>query len=381
MIVFILLSANQIYNSTGLSFISPSSWSVDFGEVYTEFQEHTRIVRASSPLQSLMSLIKAALFRVALVIFCRYFLKDKVLAALFMFPMIGASFMRGTDKETFDVLVICIISAFYSGYKRKIVVGSAILVPIFLFLFIERKLGRREELPACFEFVCINYDGVLSMISPKLEFGWAMMVLYITNGYQGLSLALTVPFEFHFGLGHLPPIERLLCSLTRVMCEMSTYDDRITDAGWDAAYRWTTLFSTLANDIHFVLIPVYMFFIGRIMRSAEIFWHNERHPVALSTLIMLAIFFSYLSANMQVAISLDWSVAWIVFVYIPMLTLRVRRLKPTGSLRRALREETRGMDLPPGRGSLPSSGFSRVIAGNRMPYNQMRSEEIQSSQI
>jgi hypothetical protein len=345
-IVFILLSANQVYNSTGLSFISPSSWSVDFGEVYTEFQENTRIARVSTPLESLMSLIKAALFPVALVIFCYHFLKDRILAALFIFPMIGSSFMRGTDKETFDVLVICIISAFYSGYKRKIIIGSAVLVPAFLFLFIERKLGRREDLPACFEFVCISYDGILSAISPKLEFGLAMITLYITNGYQGLSVALTVPFEFHFGLGHLPPIERLVCSLTRMMCDISTYDQRITDAGWDAAYRWTTLFPTLANDIHFVLIPVYMFFMGRIMRGAEILWQNERNPVALATLIMFSIFFAYLSANMQVAISLDWAVAWIVFVYIPIMTLKVRRRSQLCFADRKSSERARNMKRP-----------------------------------
>lgn len=351
--VFILLSANQVYNATGLSFISTSSWSANFGEVYTEYQENTRIARVSSPLESLMSLIKAALFPVALVAFCYFFLKDKILAALFIFPMIGSSFMRGTDKETFDVLVIIIISAFYSGYKRKIIIGSALLVPIFLLLFIERKLGRREDLPACFEFVCINYDGFLSTISPKLEFGWAMIALYITNGYQGLSVALTVPFEFHFGLGHLPPIERLLCSLTRMMCDISTYDERITEAGWDAAYRWTTLFPTLANDIHFLLIPVYMFFMGRIMRSAEIFWHNERNPVALATLIMFSIFFAYLSANMQVAISLDWAVAWIVFVYIPLLTLKVRRRSSVRFIDRMLLGQPRNMKLAPRRDGHP----------------------------
>ncbi len=347
MVVFILLSANQVYNATGLSFISPSSWSVNFGEIYTEYQENSRIPRVSTPLESLMSLIKAALFPLALAAFCHYFLKDRILAALFIFPMVGSSFMRGTDKETFDILVMIIICAFYSGFKRKIIVGAAVLVPIFLILFVERKLGRREDLPACFEFVCISYDGLLSAISPKLEFGWTMIVLYITNGYQGLSVALTVPFEFQFGLGHLPPIQRLLCSLTRMMCDISTYDDRITEAGWDAAYRWTTLFPTLANDIHFVLIPIYMFFMGRIMRCAEIFWQNEKNPIALATLIMLSIFFAYLSANMQVAISLDWAVAWIFFVYIPILTLKVQRRIPARAIDRGLGEPARDMRRPP----------------------------------
>lgn len=328
-IVFILLSANQIYSATGLSFLSPANWSLDFGSVYSDYQESTRTVKTSSTVDSLLSLIKAVLFPTSIVIFCYYFMKDKILSCLFLFPMIGSSFMRGTDKETFDVLVIIIVTAFFSGYKRKIIIGASILVPIFLLLFIERKLGRREDLPACFEFVCINYNGFLSMISPKLEFGWAIMTLYITNGYQGLSVALDVPFEFHFGLGHLPPIEALVCSVARLMCDISTYNQRITDAGWDAAYRWTTLFPTLANDLHFFLIPVYMFFMGRIMRSAEIFWENEKNPVALATLIMFSIFFAYLSANMQVAVSLDWAVAWIVLVYIPILTLKVRRRSAT----------------------------------------------------
>lgn len=319
LITLAILTAISIEIGTGRSMFALSSWSLDHAAVYESFQVRVQNIGRLNTGQQIVIIAKSILTPVGLVVFALHFRTYWWTSALFLLPIVASAFMRGTDKETFDAALLTLIAMLYYKTGRRLLRYAPLFVVVVIWLFIDRKVARYGgQLPTCLPntLACMNYDSMAAKISPNLEFGLVILTSYLTNGYQGLAYAFHLPHDFTWGVGHLPPIKRIICQTAKIGCDTFGYNERLIGVGWDTRFRWSSAYTTLADDFSFYGIPLYMLFLGRATKLAEAAWATYKDPISLATLMLIGMFFAYSSANMQIAISLEWATAWIALVYL-----------------------------------------------------------------
>lgn len=304
---------------TGRVAINPADYSLNFGAVYTEYGLAIANRQLTLAVQ-IVTLVKACLFPLALVTFVDRFKSDKIVVAVFLIPMVVSSLFRGTDKEIADVIILLIVAAFLHGLLKWRVAAVLVSVPLAVQLFLTRRLERfRGDLPRCLpdSGVCFNYDSVTArLFGDRFEVLYVFITNYVTNGYQGLFNAFALTWQPNYGLGQLPPIKRTLCNALEIGCRVSDYQASLTASGWNASARWTTAYTVIANDVSFWLVPVWLLVLGAAFRRCLAMWDGARDAVAGAGIVLVTIFWVYSSANMQIAISLDWTLATVLLLYI-----------------------------------------------------------------
>lgn len=314
------LAIFYVFVTTGRSALSADAYSLDLGGVYASYGEFSATLQLG-PVTQLMILAKAALFPLALLVFVQYFKRDRLVVLLFIGPLLISSLFRGTDKEILDGLILVTTAAYLHGMLtvRRFVAGAALITGA-LSLFFFRRVGRfGGEVPACLpdSETCFNYDSFVSeQFGRSAEMLSVFLAHYLTNGYQGLSNAFGLSWQPNWGVGHLPSVKHTLCSLGDQACPTGDYQQALTASGWDAESRWTSVYPVLANDLSFWLVPIFMFLVGVAFQRSMSAWRLTGDPAAGASLAIIAVFVIYSSANMQIAISIDWTLATIVFLYI-----------------------------------------------------------------
>lgn len=248
------------------------------------------------------------------------------------------SVMRGTDKETADLLVIAAAAAFVS-FGRGQALGQrgfelvrrywkwALLATVLLYLaqglFTDRKEGRlggyqnRTDICANVSHICADIDApAISWLPLRQRFGATVFILSTSSGYYGLALALEKPFEPAYGVGHSPAALTVYETLTGdPSLHMRTFTYRNGADRWHEEYYWSTLMTWLANDVGFVgavlVLGLLGYMWGRWWREAAA---GMSDPAAVLFALSTTMIF-YLPANNQVLASYDGYVvlaAWIV---------------------------------------------------------------------
>jgi hypothetical protein len=325
LLLFCLISVLEVRAYTGKWLFDPSTWMPSDQSVYRLYQQRIQDRAPLSVIEIARTVFRAILFPLALTIFCAYFKRSKLMVFLFIFPLVGLSVARGTSKEVFDLAAIFLVAFLFYGARAKLILAAFTLTPVVMLLFIDRVIARYGgEIPQCLsDDYCFNFDSALAQISVTLEVGYVLFTAYVAQGYEGLSTALQLDHQFTFGIGHLPPVQRILEQIFNF--DLSTYNERLVDAGWDTSWRWTSVYPVLANDFHWLFLPFYFAMMGRVFSMAREAWRARKEPTALAIIILVTIFIAYSSANMQLAVSLDWTVATIMLIYVPFVTARVRR--------------------------------------------------------
>jgi hypothetical protein len=243
--------------------------------------------------------------------------------------MIASSLLRGTDKELIDVFIVLFAALYYNGLLGRRIWFVAPLAIVILDLFLLRRLGRFSgNLPTCLpdSDACFHYNGfVARTFGQNFEILWVFVSNYIGQGYEGLTRAFALPFDFNFFVGHLPPLKRALCSFSGSLCDIPDYQTKLIAVGWDTTTRWETAYTIIANDFSFWLTPFYLFLLGVVYQTADRTWRSQKDIPSLAALFMILYFFIYSSANMQIAISLEWVMCTIVFLYIGFFRLILGR--------------------------------------------------------
>jgi hypothetical protein len=332
LVLFCIISIAEVRATTGKWLFSPQTWLVSDESVYNEYQQRMLERGALSVLEMARTIFRALLFPIALTIFCAYFKRSKLMVFLFLFPMLGMSVARGTSKEIFDLAIIFLVVLLFYGARVKLIIAAMAVAPIVMLVFIDRVIARYGgEIPQCVtEEYCFNFDSVLAQISISLEVGYVLFTSYVAQGYEALARAIHVSHEFTFGIGHLPPLQRILEQVFSF--NLSTYSERLTDAGWDTSWRWTSVYPVLVNDFDWVFTPLYFAVMGRVFSLAREAWRSRQEPTALAMTILITIFIAYSSANMQLAVSLEWTFATLVLIYLPVITAQVRNPRPMAAL-------------------------------------------------
>jgi hypothetical protein len=272
---------------------------------------------------------------------------QKALLVVALLCPIDLSLLRGTDKEIADVAII-LCGLLLVAYCRRavsarqnqplisfsvwrLVTIAAVVFFLFFMFFSYRKLQR---LGGNFDFcvddglICADYSGaIVSTLPDFVAFGYAMISMYLTNGYYGLGLALDLPFETVFGFGHSPA---LLSLYERISGNTDLFDStfiaRVSELGWDHRYYWSSLYTWLANDVGFPGALIVTALLARWFRQAWVEAVYADNDLAAIVFVLLCIAFLYLPANNQIAQTFDMYFAFIgTFVAWKFNRFKIRR--------------------------------------------------------
>lgn len=122
----------------------------------------------------------------------------------------------------------------------------------------------------------------------------AIFCMYLTMGYQGLSLSFDQPFVWTYGVGNSYALTILLDKVIGLPVSVhGSYPYRVGAAtGWDEA-KWHTVFSWLASDLTFagvlVLFFVVAFVYAQCWQAAVTF--GDRCSIVLFAVLTLGLIF------------------------------------------------------------------------------------------
>jgi hypothetical protein len=257
--------------------------------------------------------------------------------------IVVSSILRGTDRETADLIavaggagvVLLARKMVFEGLTlrdlfrryRLAMIASLVLLSVAASLFAQRKeerflyrtalcIAHSEQTPTG---ICADFDHPwFSLLDDGQRFTASIAVAYFTQGYYGLSLALALDdFRSTWGLGNAPFAMAAYARLTgdEELYENS-YTFRLRAIGWSDQHQWSTMFPWIANDISFPMVPVFMLLIGALFGASwrdAVFAHNDRAAIVFVLLILMM---GYLPANSQVTLVPDHYFALIVWIYV-----------------------------------------------------------------
>lgn len=267
---------------------------------------------------------------------------DVLLLLCHIIAVLVFSFMRGTDRETGDMLVYVVIVLivvvarlrFKFGHLpfkiSRVIAVMILLSAVFLFtavLFIERKesrMGGEESFCIADGVVCSQRDPRQLELFAGSSFAFEMLTAYVSQGYYGLSLALESDFTSTFGLGHSSFLMSTFTKFFDDSMYKRSYLYKIDQAGWDDKAQWSTIFPWLASDFSFPAVPLLMFvfgfFWGSSWRSAVVYGSDTGALIFL--FLSLAVF--YIPANNQLTQTLDSYFAFVFWFFMWIFTLKVK---------------------------------------------------------
>jgi hypothetical protein len=274
----------------------------------------------------------------------------RCLIAVIFASIVISSLLRGTDRESADLLAV-VFSSVGVLAARSLVHGHlkirklrhraryAIVIVLILLiatasLFVQRKQERFANIDAlCFAQtdgdpgICadFNYEPFAFFdIDDRDRFNASMAAAYFSQGYYGLSLALDLgAFRTTWGIGHAPFIATLYTNITGD-AELYTrsYTYRLRDLGWSDENQWSTMFPWIANDISFFGVPLLMLLIGAAFGASwrdAVFANDDRAAVVFA---IFGIMLGYLPANSQVTLVPDHYFALLVWLSLWLLARR-----------------------------------------------------------
>lgn len=326
-LLFLVLTDVHLRRVTGTTLFDPRSFSFDFGDVYQNFLSTSYATGGRAASEVSLSILKGLLFLGVLIVASDAFPRRPLLLLVIAFALFASSMLRGTDKEFVDIFIIFSVLYFYKSQARISLRYPIIGLAIVLFFFLERRIGRYGgALPECIAGgeICLGYDTALSRyLSPSIELLAAFLTNYIVQGYEGLTLAYHLPFDWNYGIGHLPLLKRAICTATGVTCDIGDFQTKLIDVGWDTTYRWTSAYTIIANDLGWHLLPLYFAGIGFLLSVSERRWREQRDIVSLVVIVLITVFMVYSSANMQLSVGFDWLIATLILF--PLQFLRAVR--------------------------------------------------------
>ena len=132
-----------------------------------------------------------------------------------------------------------------------------------------------------------------------LSYIYVYLSNYIVQGYYGFSQALTQDFTSTYGFGNSQFLIRQFEWFTGVDLSQYTYQHKI-DSVWNETAQWHSIYSYIANDVHFSGVVLWNFIIGfylaKVWRSYLI--HDDFYSKLLLPMFVIMIIF--IPANNQI---------------------------------------------------------------------------------
>lgn len=143
---------------------------------------------------------------------------------------------------------------------------------------------------------------------------------YLTQGYYGMSLCLSIEWLPTFGLGSSMAIIKKLSEYASDTIQRRTYQFRLTSLGWEEDIRWHTMYSWIANDTSFLGVIVIMFFIGLLFAMAYKDSIISNNPYAHIVVYYFALMAFFIPCNNQLFQSTYIMFSFILMIFCWLIT-------------------------------------------------------------
>lgn len=183
-------------------------------------------------------------------------------------------------------------------------------------------------------------DRILFSLPHRLRFPYLMATGYLTNGFHGLTVAMRLPHQWTYGLGHSIFLSSYAERILGVNILERSYISRAKQPG--IAYNhhlsivpphtWGTSFVQLADDLTFPGTVVFAFVIGYFIMKL---WKDSLHgkdPASILLMYTCVIGIMFLPANLILTISGGYFVNFygLLFLWISMKVIKKRQWRKCG---------------------------------------------------
>ena len=122
---------------------------------------------------------------------------------------------------------------------------------------------------------------------------------YLVQGYYGFSQSLKMDFTSTLGFGNSQFLTRQVEWLTGYDLSIYTYQHKI-DAVWGETAQWHSVYSQIANDVHFIGVALWNFVMGFYLAKLWKSFLDENNIYSKLLLPLFAMLIIFTPANNQV---------------------------------------------------------------------------------
>lgn len=331
-----------IYMYTGKFPWDVALYAVSQGERYNDYQSYLSEAAGGGGVGRVIQVLFRTLLQPfiygGIIIGVKYWKRLSLMQRLFLVTnvllQVIFSVARGTDKEIIDLFIFIFVPfyLFHSSLRSipvKKYVVLFLIAAMVLVVFAERRISRYGGVvPDCFSYaeICVDYNSDIAKAIPDTAyFSLSILSAYLTQGYNGLALAMELDYRFGYGVGHASVLMRQVERFTGMDLYQDTYTYRLGTLGWDSQYLWSSLYTWIANDVSFKLVFAVFLVLGLIFGFAArdaVAGGDDYGMIVLTFMLLLLI---YSPANNQLAVSLDMYYSWIFWLSAWMLRKAIVR--------------------------------------------------------
>lgn len=249
---------------------------------------------------------------------------DKIKLSILVFLMFIVSFLStGQQKQLGDIVIyaLCVLLIKMAKttikQRRKLFLFASIIGVVFILLLGYVQYNRYNYLGINLEnYMSRSYSRsyydpdnlMFKVLGKELGFGIANIVsLYMSGGYYGLSLCLSLPFVWTYGLGSSYTLNMIFVRIFGSENQLiNTYPARMEARyGWPALTRWNTIFPWLASDFSFwgaILLFLPFSAIYSLSWKEAVDYQN---PISIVLFSILTVGVVYIPANNQLFHSVE----------------------------------------------------------------------------
>lgn len=207
--------------------------------------------------------------------------------------------------------------------KLLILVSICAFVALIMFFQVDRQedSGRRAEVGQALvgSFGNVSEHGITDIVGERINFGFVLLCFYVSHGYEGLALAMELPFEWSFGVGWSKALQVIYHNYLggSDLFTRSYLARNEAWTGWPALVWWSTIFPWIASDTTFFGTPFVMVLIGFITGRCWMDAIMTGNPIGFAILGQMFTLVFMLPANNALAQTLDglFSLVGVVCIY------------------------------------------------------------------
>ena len=314
---------------SGLSAFSLSAGAENYADQYAKYERNSGEFQPQWILSEFVYPFHVAMISWTVFMYRRMSWRFKLLsAAACALVVVSMGLMAGKQKIIGDLMIISTFVFLAAQYGRKLCLRQVIIAAGLVLLVSIVVLGT---ISYRYELAGISIDNINQKVSVNLEFnedsslirlfgpgtGFALIQLsqYISNGYYGLSLAFSLPFQW---TGFIGNSYSLMVVYNRFFggefLLERTYPFRAGEEFDWGLSKWHTAFAWFASDLTFpgtlIFFGIVAFVYGRLWRAVAI----DRNDLAVPLYAYMSIGFVFVPANNQLMISPGGILALVVFI-------------------------------------------------------------------
>jgi hypothetical protein len=302
------------------------------GQTYRDGLDNAEKMEGTSIVGQIKTLF-SPLFYLTNVFFIYFFFRINKYWCRFFILMISMKLVvgilsKGAQKDFFDLFIIFssikflqiyFDKSFLKKYIKYSIIGLVLVVTLFITFQISRMEAYNQlDYTGTYRMTLDRSSFLFSFFGDRLGLGFSLLIMYLSQGYYGLSLTLQLPFEWTYGLGNSFALSGYASQYLDIKDILQdTYPFRMDQTfGWPATRFWHTFFPWVASDITFPGVIILMYFIGIIYATTIVESIKYSNPLSLTLFFFLNILIIYLPANNQLMQTREMTIGFIVILFV-----------------------------------------------------------------